>query len=216
MPPLRIAILEDLQGTIDGYHFRLGHRPEFDIVFAARSGSEFEAQLQTQPVDVAVIDLGVPAAPNDPQRYWLPAALPRLRRWRPGLAVLVVSIEVNPIIVQMLITAGINGYLVKQDAAAYDDLPNILQTVARRDLYLSATAQQSLRQASPAANPLSPRQQEILALLNANPNYSQEEVARALGLTASTVRNQMSEIYDRLEVRTRQAAMEEARRRGLI
>jgi len=217
MTLLRIAILEDEQGVIDGYHYRLAHLPDFEIVLAARTGSELEAALEGETVDVLLLDLGVPAAPDNPHPYPISAALPRLRARHPALAVVVVSHTADPIVIQLLIESGINGYLVKSDAAAYEHLADILHMAARHDLYLSTTAQTVLRTAvtgGPSA--LTRRQRELLALCAAYPNETLDEIARRQGVTPSTVRNRMSDIYARLEVRTRQAAVEEARRRGLI
>ncbi len=217
MTLLRIAILEDEQGVIDGYHYRLAHRADFKIVLAARTGSELEAQLDGQAVDLLLLDLSVPAAPDNPRPYPISAALPRLRARHPGLAVVVVSNTADPIVIQLLIESGINGYLVKADAAAYDYLADILHMAARRELFLSTTAHAALR--PPADNvpsPVTPRQRELLALCAAYPDENYTELARRLGVTASTVRNQMSEIYQRLGVRSRQSAVEEARRRGLV
>jgi len=217
MTLLRIAILEDEQGVIDGYRYRLAHLPDFEIIFAARTGSELEAALDGQAVDVLLLDLGVPAAPDNPRPYPISAALPRLRARHPGLAVVVVSHTADPIVIQLLIESGINGYLVKSDAAAYEHLADILRMAAQRDLYLSTTAQIARRTAGDAGpGPLTRRQLELLAMCAAYANETFDEIARRQGVSASTVRNQMSEIYQRLGVRTRQAAVEEARRRGLI
>jgi len=217
MPNLRVAFLETDQGAIDGYRYRLERLPEFKIVFVARSGSEFEAQLDRHPTDLAVIDLSAPAAPANPNPYPIHYAMRRLRAAHPALAVLVTAHGADAAVLGVLIEAGLNGYLVKSDTAAYEQLPEILTMVARRDLYLSATAQASLHAANvDGANPLSPRQREILALCAAYPNDMLRDIARRLGLSASTVRNQMSAIYSRLGVRTRHAAVQTAQRRKLI
>lgn len=216
MPTLRIAILEDEQGVVDGYRYRLEHLPDLEIVFHARTGSEFEARLEATPADVAVIDLGVPAAPGDPHPYPLTQALPRLRARRPGLGVLIASVSADATLIRVLLEFGANGYLVKSDYAAYDHLGEIMRLVARRDLYLSATAQASLNHGRVDPNPLTPRQRELLRQCVLHPNDTLAQVARRLGVSASTARNLMSDLYQRLGVATRQAAVEEARRRGLI
>jgi DNA-binding NarL/FixJ family response regulator len=216
MPTLRLAILEHEQGIVDGYYYRLERLPDLEIVFHARTGSEFEARLEETPADVAVIDPGVPAAPGDPNPYPLTQALPRLRARRPGLAVLIVSASADATLIRVLIEFGINGYLVKSDFAAYDHLGEIMHLVAGHDLYLSATAQASLNPARPDPNPLTPRQRELLRHCVLYPNESQQQLAGRMGISASTARNLMSDIYQRLGVATRQAAVEAARQRGLI
>ena len=181
MTLLRIAILEDEQGVIDGYHYRLAHRPDFEIVLVVRTGSELEAALDGQAVDLLLLDLRVPAAPDNPRPYPISAALPRLRTRHPGLAVVVVSNTADPIVIQLLIESGINGYLAKSDAAAYDHLADILHMAARRELFLSTTARAVLRPPSDdVPSPVTPRQRELLVMCAAYPNENFDEIARRL------------------------------------
>jgi DNA-binding CsgD family transcriptional regulator/PAS domain-containing protein len=67
----------------------------------------------------------------------------------------------------------------------------------------------------PAGSPaLTPRQREILRLLA--DGRSNEEIAQALDLSRTTVRNHTSGLYARLGVRSRLEAVAVARRRGIV
>ena len=61
---------------------------------------------------------------------------------------------------------------------------------------------------------LTPRQHEILRLLTEG--RSNEDIARVLGLSRTTVRNHTSGLYARLGVRSRLEAVAVARRIGVV
>ena len=61
---------------------------------------------------------------------------------------------------------------------------------------------------------LTPRQHEILQLLTEG--RSNEDIARVLGLSRTTVRNHTSGLYARLGVRSRLEAVAVARRIGVV
>jgi DNA-binding NarL/FixJ family response regulator len=218
MRSVRVAILEDHAVVIDGYRYRLKQEAAIEIAFAAHTGSAFEAQLAATPVDVVLMDIGVPTAPDNPYPYPIPAALPRLHDRYPNLNVIIVSMAGDHALIDTLLNAGAAGYLVKSDAEAHERLGEIISIVADGGQYLSPTARQLLRRSPPSddAVQLTKRQLEVLALCAAYPDSSLDELARRLNVSPTTVRNQMSQIYLRLDVRTRHSAVLRAQSLGYI
>lgn len=218
MANVRVAILEDLAVVVDGYRYRLTQVPGIEIAFAAPDGHSFEAQLAATPADVVLMDIGVPTAPDNDNRYPIPAALPRLHSRYPNLNVIIVSVSADHVLIDTMLSAGATGYLVKSDTEAYERLGEIITIVADGGQYLSQTAQQLLRRTRPGdgAAQLTRRQVEVLALCAAYPDNNLGELAEQLCVSPTTVRNQMSQIYLRLEVRTRHAAVLRAKNLGYI
>ncbi|MCC7360133.1 MAG: response regulator transcription factor [Anaerolineales bacterium] len=216
MTVVRVAILEDLPVVVDGYRYRLAQVAGVEIVFSAADGQTFEAQLAATPADVVLMDLGVPTEPGTLNPYPVPAALPQLHNRYPNLNVIIVSVLADRVLIETMLNAGATGYLVKSDAEAYERLAEIITIVAEGGQYLSQTAQQLLRRPAAADNgsPLTKRQVEVLALCAAYPDNNLGELAQRLGVSSTTVRNQMSQIYLRLEVRTRHAAVLRAKSLG--
>lgn len=68
--------------------------------------------------------------------------------------------------------------------------------------------------ASPIAEPLSPREQEVLRLLGAG--RSNKEIARALHLSENTVKTHLAKLYAKLGVGRRTEALAVALQRGLL
>jgi DNA-binding CsgD family transcriptional regulator len=63
---------------------------------------------------------------------------------------------------------------------------------------------------------LTPRQREVLSLLASRPYLTTAGMAEVLEVAPSTIRNLLSDAYERLEVPNRAAAIVKARQLGLI
>jgi DNA-binding NarL/FixJ family response regulator len=135
--PIRVAILEDHQSTLDDYQLRLGSAPELELVGAVRFWAEFEALLAAQPAEVALLDLHVPTAPDDPSVYPVFQAIPQLLQRYPGLQILIVSMHNDRALIEAVLAAGAVGYVLKDDALAIRQLPAIIAAVAAGGLVIS-------------------------------------------------------------------------------
>jgi two-component system nitrate/nitrite response regulator NarL len=106
---------------------------------------------------------------------------------------------------------------VAKDATRQDILEAI-RTVARGQAVISAEAQTSMAEAmrrrALAGEPLSAREREILELLAEG--ASAPEIARRLYLSPATVKTHLHNVYEKLGVSERAAAVAEGMRRGLI
>ena len=217
-PPIRVAILDDHQGIIDGYQLRLGNLPDFEIVATAYYGEELEPMLAAYPTDVLVLDVTVPASPANPNPYPILHLIPKLLQRYPTLVVLVVSMHDDRALIQAVIEAGASGYLLKDDREAILDLAAVVCTVAHGGIYFSRQAHQQLRRlgAAPDEPLLTERQLKALSVCAAYPNLSTSELAQKLNVANSTMRNLLSEAYLRLQANNRTAAIAKARQLGLI
>lgn len=217
-PPIRVAILDDHQGIIDGYQLRLGNLPDFEIVATAYYGEELEPMLAAYPTDVLVLDVAVPASPANPNPYPILHLIPKLLQRYPTLVVLVVSMHDDRALIQAVIEAGASGYILKDDREAILDLAAVVRAVAHGGIYFSRQAHQQLRRwgAAPDEPLLTERQLKALSMCAAYPNLSTSELAQKLNVANSTMRNLLSEAYLRLQANNRTAAIAKARQLGLI
>ncbi|MEE2729361.1 MAG: response regulator transcription factor [Pseudomonadota bacterium] len=115
---------------------------------------------------------------------------------------------------------GANGYLSKQ--AAPSDVLHCIQRVMRGYVYLSRDAEVALiefRRATlvemeRALKKISPRKQEILMLMAEG--YSNDEIARSLGVAETTIKSHVSALLRVLGVENRSHCVAEARRLKLV
>lgn len=214
---IRVAILDDHQSIIDGYLFRLDRRPDMEVVGTAGYGSELASLVRDKQVDVLILDLNVPTAPDNAEPFPILQTVPELFNLQPELTLLVISMFSERPLSLALVKAGISAYILKDDRESIAQLPAIVQRLVQGETYFSETIRKQLsKQSSTVDNLLTPRQQEVLSVAAAHPNWSRADLADYLNVSASTARNLLSNAYVRLDVPNLAAAIARARQLGLI
>lgn len=215
---VRVAILDDHQSIIDGYIYRLSSTPEIEVVATATHGEELEPLLVKQPVDVLLLDLSVRTSPENSNPFPILHIIPKLLQKYPNLSILVISMFAEPGLMRSLIEAGVSGYVLKDDQSAFRDLGNIVLSIAHGGIFFSKKAHTLYMQidAMNGGELLTPRQMEVLSLCAAYPDASTSDLAQMMSISNSTVRNLLSNLYLRLGVHSRTAAVEKAREMGLV
>ena len=215
---IRVTILDDHQSIIDGYLFRLNNNPQIEIAATLAYGEDVEPTLATHPTDVLLLDVNVPTAPDNPNPYPILHSIPKLLQAYPNLSVLVISMYAERGLIRAVMEAGASGYILKDDQSAICDLGNVVLSVAGGGIYFSQKAHQLYVQylSKNSRELLSARQLEALSLSVAYPNSTTAELAQKMDISHSTIRNLLSGIYLKLDVRSRAAAVVKARQLGLI
>ena len=212
---IHVAILDDHQSIIDGFTYRLAMDPEIQIVSTALFGEDLEPMVADNPVDVLLLDVSVPNSPEDHNPYPVLHTIPNLLKKYPGLNILVISMFTQRSLIEALVTAGISGYIFKDDQSSIQQLDKIVRTVANGGIYFSQGAfWDSLKESTDPI--LTPRQLEALSLCASHPDGDTVFLANKLGVTGSTLRNLLSGCYLRLGVRTRAAAIAKAQHLGIL
>ena len=215
---IRVFILDDHPGMIDGYRYRLSQSPEIQVVGSARYGSEVLPSLAEQPADAVILDIGVPAAPDNPNPYPIHHLIPQILQAHPNTAIVVITMHLERSLVRAVMEAGASGYILKEDVESQEKLARVIRLVAEGGIYLSDKARELWTKTQPAAadSLLTPRQREALSLSAAYPDHSTAQLADLLSVAPSTLRNLLSGAYLRLGVSTRAAAIEKSRQLGLL
>lgn len=193
---IRILLAEDQTLVRDGLCALLEMQADFEVV-AAANGEEAVAAARTQRFDVAVVDVRMPVMDGiECTRI--------LKTERPEMPVLILTTFDDHGLVQKGLEAGANAYLLKDIHP--DDLVNAIRLLrAGERLIPGDLARTLVRSDEPRPEPLTPRQREVLALIAEG--LSNKEIAKRLYLSEGTVKNTVSEIYARLNVRDRVQAV---------
>jgi two-component system response regulator NreC len=165
--------------------------------------------LQTEP-DVIVADLMLPGAQG-------PQVVAQLRQRFASARILVLTMLDAPTDVRLAISAGANGYLVKEAAAT--DLVDAVQRVARGEEYVhpsvGAAALRASSEAAQETHPrLSPRELEILKLLALG--HTNNEIAGILRISLRTVESHRARIVQKLGAQSRAELIRIAREADLL
>ncbi len=215
-PPIRVVIVDDYQGTVDGLYYRLSQSPSIHVVGVALYAADMEQLLAQSQVDVLLLDVGLPISAEDSSLYDTPRAIKRLRGLYPDLAILIISMHHESALIRQVLDAGACGYILKEEGYAIRQIASIVESVAAGGVYLSDKASKQLNLGGESEVNLTKRQLQILSLASEQPNLTSYEIARKLGIADSTVRNQLSRAYLNLGVRNCAAAIIRARELGLL
>jgi DNA-binding NarL/FixJ family response regulator len=205
--PIRLLVVDDHPVVRDGLCSMFDRDPEFDVLGEAGDGAEAVRLAQELRPDVILMDLRMPGMDGV-------TAITELAAKGVAARVLVLTTYDTDSHVLPAIEAGATGYLLKDAPRA--DLLRAVRAAAHGEAVLSpaVTARLMSRVRSPAAGPLSQRELEVLELVAAG--TTNREAAARLFITEATVKTHLLNIYAKLGVSDRAAAVAEAFNRGLL
>ena len=213
MTRTRVIVADDHPTFRRGLGALLDSLENVELVGEAADGEAVVALAAQLVPDVVVMDLNMPGV-NGVE------ATRRILGANPDIAVLVLTMLDEDESVFAAMRAGARGYVVK--GADTEDVLRALESVARGDaVFGPAIASRVLAYLTgplSARDPilfpeLSDREREVLELLARGMSNSQ--IARTLVIAPKTVRNHLSNVFTKLQVRDRNEAIERARRAGL-
>jgi DNA-binding NarL/FixJ family response regulator len=209
---IRILVADDHAGFRSGLIALLGTQPGLAVVGEAENGEDAVARTAALQPDVVVMDLNMPGIDGT-------SATRRIVEVTPHVAVLVLTMADNDAAVFDALRAGARGYLLK--GAGRADLVRAIRAVASGEAIFGPDVARRLmtffaatpRSAADAFPELSEREREILELVARGlPNQG---IVDRLGISPKTVRNHVSNIFGKLQVRDRAEAVVRARKAGL-
>lgn len=215
--PIKVAILEDHQSIIDGYHLRLDDASGIKVVGIANNGEELNTLLaETQEVNVLIMDVSVPSSATNENPIPILHYVPQILQKKPNINILIVSTHSQPSLVKALANAGVSGYIFKHDSDSIRKLPAIIKNISAGGRYFYEELDEAKKKENTLPLGLTTRQLEILTFCASYPDLSTEQLSQQMGIASSTIRNLLSETYIRLNVHSKAAAISRAKTLGLI
>ena len=208
---IRVLVADDHPIFRDGLAVLLASVDGIEVVGTAADGVEAVAAATRLRPDVVVMDVQMP-------RLNGVEATRRLATDLPGTGIVVLTMSEDGTVFAA-IRAGARGYLVK--GAEQEEIVRAITTVAAGGAVFGATLAQRIAEFFAAGPPppadafpqLTAREREILELLAAG--RSNAQIAAALYLSPKTVRNNVSNVFAKLQVADRAEAIVRAREAGL-
>ncbi|WP_444813403.1 response regulator [Variovorax gracilis] len=191
--------------------------PSLRLAFGASTAAELLGWFANNPVDVLLVDLGLPDCSGL-------EVIRRCRDLQPGCAMMVLTIFGDEVNMLRAFEAGAGGYLLK-DGTEADLAAHVLSLhaggspmspIIARQLLVQwqARPESTMAEAVPGREALSPRETEVLALVARGFTYA--ETAQRMGILLSTVQSHVRNIYAKLDVHNKTEAVFEARQLGLL
>ena len=208
---INLLIVDDHAVVRRGLRQILQDEPGLSVQAEAADGYEALKAVRARAFDVVVLDVSMPG------RNGL-EVLEEIRRERPALPVLILSVHPEEQLALRLLKAGAAGYLSKDSAP--EELVTAIRRVAKGGKYMSATLADRLVQhlQTPAAEPrhesLSDREFEVLLGLAGGQRI--KEIAARHNLSVKTVSTYRARVLRKLGVQSNAELTLYAARQGLI
>ncbi|AYH44593.1 response regulator transcription factor [Azoarcus sp. DN11] len=193
---VHIALADDHRMFLHALRALLEKEPGIDVVGVAGTGEELLAIAADQPVDIACVDIGMPAMNGIETTR-------RLLALRPHIKVIGVSAFSDRQFVLDLLNAGARGFVTKAEAG--EELLRAIHTVQLGKTYLcpdvAATVTNALLDNVPrdTATPrITARERQVLQLIAEG--HTSARIAERLHLAASTVEVHRRNIMRKLDL----------------
>ena len=204
MAKTRILIVDDHEVVREGLRALLSKREGFDVVGQAGTMEQAISEAARSQPDVIVMDVRLPDGSGI-------EACREIREVRPETKVIMLTSYADDDAVFASILAGAAGYVLKQTRGAA--LADAIAAVARGESLLDAAVTQkvmervrsaSLRKADDPLDALTEQEHKILALIAEG--KTNKEIADEVYLSDKTVKNYVSNILSKLNLRRRSEA----------
>ena len=205
--PITLLIVDDHPVVRDGLSGMFAADPDFAVVGEAADGSQALRLAEAVRPDVILMDLRMPGMDG------VTAIAELATRGNPARVLVLTTYDTDSYVLPA-IEAGATGYMLKDAPRA--ELLRAVRAAAQGQAVLSpaVTARLMSRVRAPGAGPLSQRELEVLELVAAG--KTNREAAARLFITEATVKTHLLNIYSKLGVSDRAAAVAEAFNRGLL
>lgn len=195
---IRIVIAEDQKMLLGAFGSLLNLEEDMEVIGQAANGVEAVELVQRLQPDICIMDIEMPG------KSGLEAA-EELKEIPCKIIILTTFARTGYF--QRAIKAGVRGYLLKDNPS--EELASSIRSVmAGKRIYAPELIDEMYGQ----ENPLTDREREVLELVADGKNT--KEIADQLSIKNGTVRNYISTILDKLEVKNRIEAITHSKEKG--
>ena len=207
----RVAIIEDQRTLRDGFAVLIDSTPGFTCVGAFRSVEDALGRIDKDAPQVLLLDIQLPGMSGI-------QGLPLLKARCPDMTVLMLTVYDDDDRVFDALCAGASGYLLKKTPPArlLDSIREAAEGGAPMSPDIARKVVAVFRQVRPprrADYDLTPHEQRLLTLLVEGHSY--KTAAATLGVSYNTICFHIKNIYSKLHVHSKSAAVTKALRHGI-
>lgn len=205
--PTRLLVADDHTLFREGIVEICRTVPDLDVIAQAASGDDVVRLVRRDVPDVALLDVEMPGQPLE-----VTIAEISLMPAPPRIAILTMHDDAQ--LVGRLLSLGAQAYISK--GSSREQLLAAIRAVRGQAgrAVISVPSQTVRELGEPRQNPLSGREREVLSLVSEGLRNAQ--IAARLYITEGTVKRHLTNIYIKLDVRSRMNAVNKARSLQLI
>jgi len=203
-PMIRVLCVEDHRLVRDGIGLIVGAQPDMAVIAAAATGEEGVRLYREHRPEVTLMDLQLPTMSGL-------EAITEIKRGDRDARIIVLTVYEGDEDIYRALQAGATTYVLKDTVS--DDLIEVIRQVysGQRPLTQTVLTRLAERESRPV---LTNREVQVLELVAEG--MRNKEIAGTLGITDDTAYGHLKNIFAKLNVHDRTAAVREAVRRGIL
>ncbi len=198
--PYRVVLADDHVIFRQGIKQLIDSKPGFKVVGEASNGLELVNLIQRGlKTDMVIVDISMPNLRGIEATH-------EIKSLSPDIKILVVTMHKSKEYLYHSISAGAQGYLLKEDSEV--ELFSAIETIRKGEIYVSKLLTQELTQdlsniyygdGQLPADPLTPREREVLKMVAEG--RTNKQIADLLFISTRTVENHRANIMNRLNLK---------------
>jgi DNA-binding NarL/FixJ family response regulator len=203
-PFIRVLCVDDHRIVREGIALIISRQPDMEVIGSAATGEEAVMLFKRERPDVTLMDLQLPTMSGL-------ETIQAIRREDADARIIVLTMYQGDEDIHRSLAAGATTYLLKDTLS--DDLIRFVREVhaGRRPIRPDVKARLEERAAQPT---LTPREIQVMELVSEG--RRNKEIAAILGISEETVQVHLKNIFAKLKVSERTAAVNVALRRGIV
>ncbi len=209
---IKILIVDDHPVVIEGLSTALQSNPDLDISAHASTANQALAVLEDTPIDVILLDINLPDMDGI-------ETCKLIKKKYPSIKIIGLTTYNQVSFISEMLRQGANGYLFKN--TTLEEIITAVKSVFQGDQYLSEEVNQRLinkatgKRVSHLFIPkLTRREKEVLELIAQK--YTNQEIAKELFITISTVETHRMNLCAKLNARNTAGLIKNAIKFGMI
>ena len=191
----RILVVEDHPVFIFGLKELIHQEPDLEVCGEAETVTEAWTKIEALAPDMVIVDISLKGRSGI-------ELIQDLRRHRPELPVLVLSMHEESLFGERALTAGARGYIMKEEAS--DSIVQAVRCVLRGEIYASQTLMRAIvnrmaNRSGPDASPvtkLTNRELEVFSAIGLG--LTTKQIASKLNLSMKTIGTYRERIKEKL------------------
>lgn len=190
-------IADDYEIIVQGIKRVLEDEKDIKVIAVASQGNDVLPQVISLKPDVLLLDMNMPSSNGL-------TILKQMKEENSSSRVIILTIDNSSEIIEAAIDAGADGYVLKESTTS--EIVEAIRTVHKGQKYLDKSLMQWMfqkykKQEKTIFEILTDRELEILYYVSRG--HSNKEIADTLYLSEKTIKNNMTKIFRKLDVKDR-------------
>lgn len=191
---MNLLIVDDHLLIRKGVRLLVEKLPTIDMIFEADNGTDAIRIVETQPIDVVILDLSMPDGLDGF------TAAQNMLQTNPAIRIIVLTMHDEEVYIQKALQTNIAGYLLKNSEE--NELEDAIHAVMAGDYFyrtkLTDEQIKKLKNNDSHTSVLTPREQEVLRLVSLG--YTNIQIASQLLISTKTVERHKANMMHKLRL----------------